>query len=194
MTKKISSRRGRPVGFDRDAALETAQRLFQAHGYDGVGIARLSEELGIKPPSLYGAFGNKAALFETVLERYTSTTGRFMAQAFAAAPSVRCGVRDMLIAAARTYTEDADCAGCLIMEGAHQASDPAARNTCLGLHAQTRASISAYVAAEFPDTAETVADQIMIALAGMSAAARSGASQSDLEQFADMVAAALPYG
>ncbi|HET9353645.1 MAG TPA: TetR family transcriptional regulator, partial [Sphingomicrobium sp.] len=38
-----------------DEALATAIRLFQARGYDAVGVAELVTELGIKPPSFYAA-------------------------------------------------------------------------------------------------------------------------------------------
>lgn len=61
---------GRPRGFDRDVALEMAMRLFWRHGYEGVSFQQLTAALGVAAPSLYAAFGNKAALYREALDRY----------------------------------------------------------------------------------------------------------------------------
>ena len=37
--------------------------MFWDKGYEGTSIADLTEAMGINPPSLYAAFGNKEALF-----------------------------------------------------------------------------------------------------------------------------------
>ena len=74
MTDKEKSKgRGRPRAFDKEAALDIAQKLFHEHGYDGVGVAALAQAMGINPPSLYAAFGDKASLFEQVLARYAAS-------------------------------------------------------------------------------------------------------------------------
>ena len=70
MTAKIGRLPGRPRSFDMDEALATAIRLFQARGFDAVGVAELVTELGIKPPSFYAAFGSKAGLLERAIDRY----------------------------------------------------------------------------------------------------------------------------
>ena len=44
--------------------METALALFHERGYDAVGVAELSQATGVKPPSLYAAFGSKQGLFE----------------------------------------------------------------------------------------------------------------------------------
>ncbi|MFD1199932.1 TetR/AcrR family transcriptional regulator [Brucella gallinifaecis] len=62
---------GRPRGFDRDNAIETAMHLFWRHGYEGVSLAMLTEAIGIAPPSLYAAFGSKAGLYREALDRYS---------------------------------------------------------------------------------------------------------------------------
>lgn len=70
------STRGRPRGFDRDAALLAATRLFWARGYDGTSLADLTGAMGISPSSFYAAFGDKKSLFaETIqgyMQRYTA--------------------------------------------------------------------------------------------------------------------------
>lgn len=55
--------RGRPRAFDRGKALEIALKLFWEHGFEPTSVAELCQAMGINPPSLYAAFGNKAQLF-----------------------------------------------------------------------------------------------------------------------------------
>jgi AcrR family transcriptional regulator len=49
--------------------LDTAARLFRAHGYDGVGIDTIMAEAGLTRGAFYGHFASKENLFEAVLKR-----------------------------------------------------------------------------------------------------------------------------
>jgi AcrR family transcriptional regulator len=53
----------------REAILDAAERLFSAHGVDGVAVRDLARELGLTPSSLYNHFPGKQVLYEAVLER-----------------------------------------------------------------------------------------------------------------------------
>ena len=61
---------GRPRAFDMDQALDQALHVFWEKGYAGTSITDLTEAMGINPPSLYAAFGNKEKLFKKALDRY----------------------------------------------------------------------------------------------------------------------------
>ncbi len=61
---------GRPRKFDTDTALTDAQDLFWRRGYRGTTTRDLERALGINQSSIYNAFGSKADLLDTVLERY----------------------------------------------------------------------------------------------------------------------------
>jgi TetR/AcrR family transcriptional repressor of nem operon len=61
---------GRPREFDREDALERAMILFWERGYEGTSMSDLTEALGIGRQSLYGAFGDKRALFLACMDRY----------------------------------------------------------------------------------------------------------------------------
>src|SRR5918993_4559717 len=69
--KAATSRpRGRPRGFDREAALAQAMRLFWLKGFEATSIADLTGAMGIGSPSLYAAFGSKEALYAEALRYY----------------------------------------------------------------------------------------------------------------------------
>lgn len=61
---------GRPSSFDRRVALNTAMNTFWESGFYNTGIAALVERIGIKPSSLYAAFGSKERLFYESLSHY----------------------------------------------------------------------------------------------------------------------------
>jgi AcrR family transcriptional regulator len=63
---------GRPRSFDEAEALDKAMNVFWQKGFEGASISDLTHAMGIKPASLYGAFGNKQELFHRALERYKS--------------------------------------------------------------------------------------------------------------------------
>ena len=91
---------GRPRGFDRDAALAVAVEQFWRTGYDETSVATLTSAMGVTPPSLYAAFGDKARLFEEAAETYFQRTCEGLDRA-AALPTAREAVRQMLHDTAR---------------------------------------------------------------------------------------------
>jgi AcrR family transcriptional regulator len=78
-----ASRLGRPRAFDRDQALERALDLFWRNGYEGASLSDLTEAMGINPPSLYAAFGNKEELFCKALDRYVERHDEFLREVLA---------------------------------------------------------------------------------------------------------------
>ena len=60
------------MGFDREAALHRAMLLFWRHGYEATSVNDLTRAMGITPPSLYAAFGDKKQLFLEAVRRYLS--------------------------------------------------------------------------------------------------------------------------
>ena len=62
--------RGRPRAYDPADALDRATDAFWRLGYSGTSLDALSAATRMNRPSLYGAFGDKHALYATTLERY----------------------------------------------------------------------------------------------------------------------------
>jgi TetR/AcrR family transcriptional repressor for divergent bdcA len=187
-TKK-SAGRGRPRGFDPEAAIATAQTLFQEKGYDGVGVADIGRALGITPPSFYNAFGSKAALFDKVLDRYAGSFGRFVPDALAGGGGVAEAIERVLRDAARLYAQKDGIAGCLVIDGARGSSDAEAVALTRRKGEESQAVIAAHIAREAPERADRLASIVVTALKGLSAAARDGASPEELRDFADTAAA-----
>src|SRR5438067_998001 len=103
-------KRGRPRSFDADKALEKALRIFWKKGYEGASLPDLTRAMGINRPSLYAAFGNKAALF--VREALEEPTARRMAERL-----IRGGVE--------LVSNPKQPRGCFVVQGALVCGDDA---------------------------------------------------------------------
>jgi AcrR family transcriptional regulator len=79
--KTGNGKTGRPIGFDRDAALEAAMLLFWERGYEGTSMADLTHAMGLNPSSIYAAFGDKQALFQLVVKRYMELRAQYAVKA-----------------------------------------------------------------------------------------------------------------
>lgn len=60
----------RPRGFDEDDVVAAARRRFNESGFHGTSVGDLSTATGLSKGSLYGAFGDKDALFRRVFQEY----------------------------------------------------------------------------------------------------------------------------
>lgn len=89
-------RRGRPLGFDRQEALERAMNVFWRMGYDGAQISDLTSAMGINPPSFYGTFGGKQELFLEAVELYVSAVASRPLGLLETGATVQAGLRAMM--------------------------------------------------------------------------------------------------
>jgi AcrR family transcriptional regulator len=109
--------RGRPRSFDADAALDQAVDLFRRQGYEATSIAQLTEAMGITPPSLYAAYGNKRDLFDKVIERYGEQRRAYIEEVVAQ-KTARAAARKYLEGEIKWNTEPDGPNGCLTVLGA----------------------------------------------------------------------------
>ncbi|PTX56740.1 TetR family transcriptional regulator [Litoreibacter ponti] len=178
--------RGRPRGFDKEAGVETAQALFAAHGYDGVGVAELCSELGVKPPSLYAAYGSKRALFDQVVARYSAASAEVFAPLIAAATSPSDLRKKILEAAIELY--DSTGHGCLILSNLTSTEDTDLRAEMAAKIEERRRAMAERLL-ELGLTEQDARDHVMaisIAMMGLSAAARSGIQRETLLRSLDL--------
>jgi AcrR family transcriptional regulator len=76
-------RRGRPRGYDPEAALRQALGAFWKAGYSATSLDDLAAATGMNRPSLYAAFGDKRALYLTALDHYWQLSYAAMRDALA---------------------------------------------------------------------------------------------------------------
>jgi AcrR family transcriptional regulator len=186
-------KKGRPLSFDRDAALQQAMLLFWRHGYEATTLNDLTGALGVKPSSIYTAFGDKKRLFLEAVARYLSgpvTSESIIAQATNAPDAAR----GLLEAAAVGFTGRDTPAGCLLASSAISCSDAASdvqeelASIRRGIEARLREKVASSVkAGAMPadSDAEVLAAHTMAVIQGLSTLARDGASRSKLLRVVD---------
>jgi AcrR family transcriptional regulator len=120
--EKVTKPRGRPLSFDRDKALENAMHVFWERGYEAASISELTAAMGITPPSLYAAFGDKEHLFWEAIERYAGGPGGTAPLALAEEPTARRAIERLLEEAADELTRSCHPAGCMVVMAATNCS------------------------------------------------------------------------
>ncbi len=68
----------RPLEFDRDAALDSALRLFWQQGYTATSLSQLLHAMQISRSSFYAAYGDKRSLFIEVLALFRKRTAAIL--------------------------------------------------------------------------------------------------------------------
>jgi len=117
--------RGRPRKFDRDQALARAMEVFWSRGYEGASLADLTKAMGINPPSLYAAFGDKENLFIEAVQRYHENVRQSCP--YAGEPTARDAVERLLTELATLFTDRSHPAGCLAVMAMITSSTSSAR-------------------------------------------------------------------
>jgi AcrR family transcriptional regulator len=135
---------GRPREFDPDVALDAAIDVFWRRGYEGASLSELTTAMGIKPPSLYATFGDKARLFQSALRRYVDRNMGYVEDALAQPTAVAVAAA-FLTGNAIAVTAPGRPAGCLSVQAAVATEGP----TQLAHLSENRARIQGLFADRF---------------------------------------------
>jgi AcrR family transcriptional regulator len=126
------ARSGRPRGFDRDAALDSAMHLFWEHGYEGASLLTLRHAMGdISSASFYAAFGSKEALYREALARYLDRHGSIIDALDDERLPPRARLEQALIASVAVQTDVAHPTGCMVTLSATISSEASASTRAL---------------------------------------------------------------
>src|SRR5271155_1869375 len=106
------TRMGRPRGFDEEAALDAAMRVFWEKSYEGATLTDLTEAMGINRSSMYAAFGDKEALFKLSIARYREGPMTYLREALAK-PTVHAVVEALLYGTVEFLATPGNPRGCL---------------------------------------------------------------------------------
>ncbi|HME20672.1 MAG TPA: TetR/AcrR family transcriptional regulator [Acetobacteraceae bacterium] len=116
MVQKAPARRGRPRAYDPDTALARAMAVFWAAGYAGTSLDDITAGTGMNRPSLYGAFGDKHALYLHTLERYRALARTALGEALARDRPLREALRRAYdTALSLYYSGEGGSRGCFLI-------------------------------------------------------------------------------
>lgn len=190
---------GRPRSFNEDEALDRAIGIFWKQGFDATSLDDLSDAMRLGRPSIYGAFGDKRALFLRVLRRYTETVPAVPMRAFDEAETIQEAVAAWLCGTVDYASCDPDHLGCLLGHVAATVDDAAVRALIGECIAATHAKIAVRLAAavdagELPPDfrVDRGARRAINAMLSLTARARVGTPVDELlEDAADSTAVVL---
>ena len=175
-------------------------RLFWEHGYEATSIAELTHRMGITPPSLYAAFGDKRRLFRKAVHRYLGGVAA-VAQTIEAAPTARDAARDLLTAAAIGDTGENTPPGCLLASSIVSGSSAAAdvREELAAIRREIEAALRSRVQRDVAEgrlaegtDAEMLAGHALAVVQGMSTLAKDGANRGKLLRIVEAALACWP--
>jgi AcrR family transcriptional regulator len=191
---------GRPRAFDLDHALDQALMVFWRRGYENASVAELTHAMGINPPSLYSAFGNKEGLFRKALERYLAVRTRFWDEALTE-PTARGMIEHLLRGSVDFLTDACNPPGCLLVRGTTACSDMAQdiHRELIAKRKQGENMVwqrlrEAQASGELPSDIDPCgfAGYIATILEGLSIHAAGGATREELQRVVDVTLRAWP--
>jgi AcrR family transcriptional regulator len=200
MAKSKTVAIGRPRAFDVDQALDRALDVFWRKGYEGATLCDLTAAMGINPPSLYAAFGNKEGLFRKALDRYWDLQAAAWNEALEA-PTAREVAERLLRRTAKFLSDPCHPKGCLAVQGALACGADA---DCIRKELETRRAANqaqirdrlkrAKKESDLPADADpaALARYIATVIEGMAVQAAGGASRKELERVAETALRAFP--
>jgi len=100
--------------FDRNAIIDKSITLFWENGFSASSMKEVEQATGLKPGSIYLAFGNKEGLFREALVRYATKRFGKMQEVLHDAKSVGEGICTVLEAVIQESVEENYCSCFLI--------------------------------------------------------------------------------
>lgn len=110
------------VQFDKQQVLENATKAFWRFGYTATSMQTLVEQTGLKPGSLYLAFGNKEGLFRESLDYYAEQSLENLEATLAQYASVEEALPNILMALIEESSQAEYCS-CFLVKSQLELSD-----------------------------------------------------------------------
>ena len=199
--KKGTGETGRPISFDKEAALEAAMLLFWERGYEGTSMADLTQAMGLNPSSIYAAFGDKHALFQLAAERYREKRAMYAGKALEE-PTLEKFIRALFSNTVTFLTTPGHPPTCMTLAGAAGCSLDAApaRDLMTEMRKQNQAALrQRLLKARKSGELSTDIDlddytrYLSTIIAGLSIQAANGSTKAELKRTAQMALRHLGY-
>lgn len=189
---------GRPREFDTEKALDKALDVFWRNGYEGTSISELTQAMGISPPSLYAAFGNKEKLFHTALDRYAEVRKQLWAD-LKKEPTARAMMERLFDLVIDFYATEGNPNCCMLVKLQTAECDKVLAEHLNAKRAESEAVLlerfaKAKADGELPDDVEVsdLAGYFMTVLDGLSVRAAAGAGREELQKVAKLAMRGWP--
>jgi TetR/AcrR family transcriptional repressor of nem operon len=193
----------RPRSFDERRVVDLARDRFWATGYAGTRMDEIAAATGLGKGSLYGAFGDKSALFHRVFDEWGTAIVEQAASVLTGAPDegafARLSAYVRFVAA--STAADTDRRGCLLAKGTAELAqhDPVVASRSSETMRALLALLQREVLAcqrhgDLDDGADPaqLAALLLAVLRGMEAVAKAGVDPQTLDGIADTALAVLP--
>jgi AcrR family transcriptional regulator len=199
--KTGNGKTGRPISFDKDAALEAAMLLFWERGYEGTSVSDLTQAMGLNPSSIYAAFGDKHALFQLAVKRYMEMRAQYAGKAMEE-PTLEKVVRALFDNTVAFLTTPGHPPTCMTLAGAVGCSVDAssARDIMTEIRKQNEAAmrkrfLQARKRGELSKdiNVDDYTRYLSSILAGLSIQAANGSTKAELKRTAQMALRHLGY-
>jgi AcrR family transcriptional regulator len=199
--KTGNGKTGRPIGFDKDAALEAAMLLFWERGYKGTSMADLTQAMCLSPSSIYAAFGDKQALFSLAVKRYMDSRAQYATRALDE-PTLKKVIRALFNNTVAFLTTPGNPPTCMTLAGAMGCSVDAtpARDLMKEIRKQNEAAMTQRFlqARKSGDLSKDINVEdytryVSSILAGLSIQAANGSTKAELKRTAKMALHHLGY-
>ena len=199
--KTTNGKTGRPIGFDKEAALEAAMLLFWERGFEGTSMADLTQAMGLNPSSIYAAFGDKHALFQLAVKRYMEKRAQYAGKALEE-PTLEKVVRALFDSTIAFLTTPGHPPTCMTLAGAVGCSLEAApaRDLMTEIRKQNQVALrdrllKARKSRELPKDIDLddYTRYLSTIIAGLSIQAANGSTRAELKRTAQMALRHLGY-
>ncbi len=107
--------RGRPISFDRDAAVKAALDQFWKRGFEAVSASDLADAMAITRSSFYNSFGDREAVFREAFAAYKEISPDAKLGKVRLGQPVLPVIRRMFREICRVRATDPEARGCLVV-------------------------------------------------------------------------------
>lgn len=196
----------RPQQFDRDEVLDRALLVFWRSGFEATSIQDLVDATGLNRGSLYNSFGDKAALFAEVMERYRANSPTKPLAEAARNPQSAANIRTLIVTLFDDLVlralNDGDRKGCLLTNtsagfyGCTNAMSDWVRGTLSDLERTLTTLVArGQKRGEIKNSAkpEAIARSLVASAQGLNVMARTGAEAQVLKDIAAMAVRVLDH-
>lgn len=192
---------GRPRGFAEDDVVSATRELFWQQGYAGTSLEDLTTATGLGRGSLYGAFGDKHALFMAALDSYVDGAYSHILEDLHGAPTAYEGLVNHVRRVCHDNVIDTKRRGCLLAKAAAElvpADTIVAKRLKRAFDLYRRELAATIVQAQRDGDLDPAADPAAVAalvltvLRGLEAMRKLGATGTTLTAATEQFLASLP--